>query len=188
MRWEVKKESIEFRKSNGEERRRAHRVMARKPSPCRMECREHCAQQRHWVQGLPMMLGGTRSRRSFSEQGRSLVQETRRVSASSGSEAEERTERRYMKWERNEQLASMASGKKQDSPLFSLPNPCAYIHQGRKTTELIFQVIISWRIKRSTNNNCTGNPGIETVPGKPKQVAMFKRQFKLHLLPPGSIP
>lgn len=141
--------------------------MPRKPSPCRMECREHCAQQRPWVRGSPVVLDGTRSRRSFSEQGRRLVQETRRVRSGG--------ENRETIYEVGEERAAGFCGLR-------------YIHQGRKTTELTFQIIISLRIKRSTSNNCTGNPGVETVPGKPKQVTMFKTQFKLHLLPPGSIP
>ena len=52
----------------------------------------------------------------------------------------------------------------------------------RIAIQFIFQTTINLRVKRSTNNNYTGNTSVETAPGKPGQFTMLKQQFKLFLL------
>lgn len=66
-------------------------------------------------------------------------------------------------------------------PSLSSAKQFAYTHQGTITIQFFFQRTIL-KTKRSLNNDYTGNISVETVPGKPEQITLFKREFKLSLL------
>lgn len=116
--------------------------------------------------GVPRGTGGTRCRRGFSGQERGQG-----GSVLPQGQEQRRDPRDYRYGVREEGAGGLHVLREgAGSPPFPLPDQFAHIHQGRKTISLIFQIIISLRLKWSTNNNYTGNTSVETAPGKPGQV------------------
>lgn len=134
-------------------------------------------QQQHWVGGFPVVLVGrdlgeaSRGRKGDKE-GQCFLRVRSRE-----------TQRDYRYGVREEGpggLHVLREGA--GSPPFLLPNQFAHIHQRRKTVSLIFQILISLRLKWSTNNNYTGNTSVETAPGKPGQVTTSRGTSSSSLL------